>query len=123
MAFMISLWIRTAMNCAALLSIPVLDRYAPLPWSPQQQKQKTEEALVAWLLAEAERQPVLAVWEDLHWADPSSLEFVSLCIEQAPTARLFMLLTCRPVFQPPWSPRSYLTHLTLGRLGHSQVAQ
>jgi class 3 adenylate cyclase/DNA-binding winged helix-turn-helix (wHTH) protein len=108
---------------AALLSIPVPERYAPLPWSPQQQKQKTEEALVAWLLAETERQPVLAVWEDLHWADPSSLEFVSLCIEQAPTARLFLLLTCRPVFQPPWSPRSYLTHLTLGRLGRDQVAQ
>ena len=101
---------------AALLSIPVPERYAPLGWSPQQQKQKTEEALVAWLLAEAERQPVLAVWEDLHWADPSSLEFVGLCIEQAPMARLFLLLTCRPVFRPPWPPRSYLTHLALGHL-------
>src|SRR2546422_7646259 len=108
---------------AALLSVPVLERYAPLPWSPQQQKQKTEEALVAWLLTEAERQPVLAVWEDLHWADPSSLEFVGLCIEQVPTARLLLLLTCRPVFQPPWASRSYLTHLTLGRLGRAHVAQ
>ena len=108
---------------AALLSVPVLERYAPLSGSPQQQKQKTEEALVAWLLAEAERQPVLAVWEDLHWADPSSLELVGLCIEQVPTARLFLLLTCRPVFQPPWAARSYLTHLILGRLGRAQVVQ
>jgi predicted ATPase/class 3 adenylate cyclase len=108
---------------AALLSIPMPERYAPLPGSPQQQKQKTEEALVAWLLGEAERQPVLAVWEDLHWADPSSLELVGRCIEQVPTARLFLLLTCRPVFQPPWLPRSYLTHLTLSRLGRAHVVQ
>jgi predicted ATPase len=108
---------------AALLSMPMPERYAPLHWSPQQQKQKTEEALVAWLLAEAERQPVLAVWEDLHWADPSSLEFVGLCIEQVPTAKVFLLLTCRPVFRPPWAPRSYLAHLTLGHLRRNQVAQ
>jgi predicted ATPase len=61
------------------------------------------------------------VWEDLHWADPSTLEFLSLLIDQAPTARLLTLLTCRPEFRPLWVPRSYLTHLTLGRLGHVQV--
>ena len=55
---------------AALLSLPVPARYPPLTLSPQRQKQKTQEALVAWLLAEAAQQPVLAVWEDLHWADP-----------------------------------------------------
>ena len=55
---------------ATLLSVPLGDRYAPLHWSPQQQRQKTHEALVSWLVAAAERQPVLAVWEDLHWADP-----------------------------------------------------
>jgi class 3 adenylate cyclase len=107
---------------AALLSVPLPEaRYAPLALSPQRQRQKTLEALLAWLLAEAERQPTLAVWEDLHWADPSTLEFLSLLIDQTPTARLLALLTCRPEFDPPWSPRSYLTQLTLGRLGRAQV--
>jgi class 3 adenylate cyclase/predicted ATPase len=107
---------------AALLSIPLPEaRYAPLPLSQQRQRQKTLEALLAWLLAEAERQPTLAAWEDLHWADPSTLEFLSLLIDQAPTARLLTLCTCRPEFHPPWAPRSYLSQLTLGRLGRGQV--
>ncbi len=59
---------------AALLSVPLPERYPALNLTPQRQRQKTQEALVAWLLEEAERQPVLAVWEDLHWADPSTLE-------------------------------------------------
>jgi predicted ATPase len=107
---------------AALLSVPLPEaRYAPLQLSPQRQRQKTLEALLAWLLAEAERQPTLAVWEDLHWADPSSLEFLGLLIDQTPTARLLTLLTCRPEFRPPWSPRSYFIQLTPGRLGRAQV--
>jgi class 3 adenylate cyclase/predicted ATPase len=106
---------------AALLSLAHPQGYAPLNLSPQRQRQNTHEALVAWLLAEAERQPVLAVWEDLHWADPSTLELLSLVIDQAPTARLLTLLTCRPEFRPPWTTRSYFTQLTLSRLGHSQV--
>ncbi len=60
-------------------------------------------------------------WEDLHWADPSTLEVLALFLEQIPTARVFSVLTFRPEFTPPWSPRSYLTHLTLSRLGRSQV--
>ena len=103
---------------AALLSVPLPEaRYAPLQLSPQRQRQKTLETLLTWLLAETERQPTLAVWEDLHWADPSTLEFLSLLIDQTPTARLLTLCTCRPEFRPPWSARSYLTQLTLGRLG------
>jgi predicted ATPase/class 3 adenylate cyclase len=106
---------------AALLSLPSPQGYAPLSLSPQRQRQKTHEALVAWLLEEAERPPVLAVWEDLHWADPSTLDLLSLVIDQAPTARLLTLLTCRPEFRPPWTTRSYFMQLTLGRLGLSQV--
>jgi class 3 adenylate cyclase len=107
---------------AALLSVPLSEaRYAPLPLSPQRQRQKTFEALLAWLVAEAEHRPTLAVWEDLHWVDLSTLEFLGLLIDQTPTARMLTLLTCRPEFRPPWSPRSYLTQLTLGRLGRAQV--
>ena len=70
---------------------------------------------------EAERHPVLTVWEDLHWADPSTLDLLSLLIGQAPAARLLILFTCRPEFRPPWTTRSYFMQLTLSRLGHSQV--
>jgi class 3 adenylate cyclase len=106
---------------AALLSLPLLDRYPPLTLSPQRQKQKTQEALVAWLLAEAAQQPVLAVWEDLHWADPSTLELLGLLLDQVPTTRLLMVLTYRPEFRPPWTPRSYVTPLTLSRLTRHQT--
>jgi class 3 adenylate cyclase/predicted ATPase len=108
---------------AALLSLPVPDRYPPLTLSPQRQKQQTLEALVAWLLAEATQQPVLAIWEDLHWADPSTLELLGLLLDQVPTAHLLLVLTCRPEFHPPWIPRSYMTPLTLTRLLRPQVEE
>src|SRR4030095_15858566 len=107
---------------AALLSVPLpAGRYPPLHLSPEQHKLKTAEALVAWLVEAAEQQPLLAVWEDLHWADPSTLELLSLIIDQSRTARMLTLLTCRPEFQPPWSPRAHLAHLTLNRFIQPQV--
>jgi predicted ATPase/class 3 adenylate cyclase len=108
---------------ATLLSLPPLDSTPPLPLSPQRQKQKTLEALVAWFLEEAERRPVYCLWEDLHWADPSSLELLTVLLDQVPTARLYLLLTFRPEFVSPWSPRAHLSYLTLSRLGRSQVGQ
>jgi predicted ATPase len=106
---------------AALLSLPHPEGYPPLTLSPAKQKQKTQEALSAWLLAEAERKPVLAAWEDLHWADPSTLELHGLLLDQAPTARMLTLLTFRPEFSPPWGARAHVTPLTLHRLGRTQV--
>jgi predicted ATPase len=106
---------------AALLSLPHPAYYPPLNLAPHRQRQKTHDALVAWLLAEAEQQPVLAVWEDLHWADPSTLEFLGLVLDQVPTARMLTLLTCRPEFHPPWASRTHLTQVTLTRLGRPQV--
>ena len=106
---------------ATLLSLPLPERYPPLPLTPQRQKQKTIEAFLGWLLREAERQPVCVVMEDLHWIDPSTLEFLSLLIEQVAMARLFVLLVFRPDFRPPWALRSYLTSLALGRLSHRHV--
>jgi predicted ATPase len=94
---------------AALLSLPHPAGCPPLQFSPERQKQKTQEALIAWLMAKAAQQPGLMVWEDLHWADPSTLELLGLLLEQAPTVRLLTLLTCRPTFVPPWVPRATLT--------------
>ena len=107
---------------AALLAVPLPEgRYAALTLTPQQQRQQTLDTLVAWLLAEAERQPVLAVYEDLHWADPSTLELLGALLEQAPTVPMLTVLTFRPVFVPPWPSRSHLTPITLNRLERPQV--
>jgi predicted ATPase len=107
---------------AALLSLPLPEeRYRPLTLTPQRQKQKTLEALLTWLLALTEQQPVLFVVEDLHWVDPSTLEFLTLLVEQGPTARLLTLLTCRPEFQAPWGLHTHLTPIVLQRLPESQV--
>jgi class 3 adenylate cyclase len=88
---------------AALLSLPLTTDYAPLALSPEQQKQKTLHALLTILLRIAAQQPVLFVMEDLHWVDPSTLELLSLLVDQGPTARILALLTFRPDFRPSWT--------------------
>jgi class 3 adenylate cyclase/predicted ATPase len=109
---------------APLFSLPLPeDRYPPLNVSPQRQRQKTLETLVAIPLELAERQPVLLIIEDLHWTDPSTLELLNLVVEQTPTASLLTLLTCRPTFQPSWPHRSYLTEVSVTRLAQPQVAR
>src|SRR5438132_7883687 len=104
------------------LSLPE-NRYPLLNLSPQRQRQKTLETIVAILLELAEHQPVLFILEDLHWTDPTTLEWLNLLIDQTPTASMLVLLTCRPHFQPAWHHRSYLTEMTLNRLSHTQVEQ
>jgi predicted ATPase len=109
---------------APLLSLPLPDgRYPPLHLSPQRQRQKTFETIVTMLLELAEHQPVLCILEDLHWTDPTTLEFLNLVIEQIPTTSMLTLLTCRPTFQPSWHHRSYLTEMTAHRLSPTQVEQ
>jgi predicted ATPase len=109
---------------APLLSLPLPENaYSPLNLSPQRQRQKTLETIVTILLELAERQPVLFILEDLHWTDPTTLEWLNLLIDQTPTASLLLLLTCRPHFQPAWHHRSYLTEMTLNHLAPAQVAQ
>src|SRR5262249_43442940 len=86
---------------APVLSVPLPEHhYPPLNLSPQRQRQKRLETIVAVLLELAERQPVLFIVEDLHWTDPTTLELLNLLIDQTPTASLLVLLTCRPHFQP-----------------------
>jgi class 3 adenylate cyclase/predicted ATPase len=106
---------------ASLLSLPQPEGAPPLTFSPQKQKQKTQEALVAWIVEEAEKASVYCAWEDLHWADPSTLELLTLVLDQVPTTRLLALLTFRPDFTPPWRPHAHITQLTLNRLGRPQV--
>jgi tetratricopeptide (TPR) repeat protein len=108
---------------AALLSLPLPADYPPLSLSPEQQKQQTLFALLTILRCIAARQPVLFVMEDLHWVDPSTLEFLSLLVDQGPTTPILALLTFRPDFSPPWTRRLHLTQVTVHRLPQRQAAE
>jgi class 3 adenylate cyclase len=101
---------------ADLLSIPTGDRYSPLNLTPQKRKEKTLHAQLAQLEGLAARQPVLMVWEDLHWSDPTTRESLDLLMDRVPTLRVLMILTFRPEFTPPWIGRPHVTMLTLNRL-------
>src|SRR3984957_18711330 len=87
----------------------------------QQQRDATLDAIVAWLIERAEGTPVLMAWEDLHWADPTTLETLGMLIEQAPTAAMLVVATYRPELTPPWPQRSDLTPITLNRLERLEV--
>ena len=108
---------------ASLLSLRLPERYPPLEISPQHQRQKTLASLLAWLLALGEKQPVVLLVEDLHWTDPSTLEWLGLLIEQCPTAGVLLLLTHRPDFEPPWPGRAHLLPVTLSRLSRAQAKE
>ncbi len=115
---------KTVPLLAALLNLPVQpERYAPLQMSAQLQRQRTQEVLIAWLTAAAERQPVLAVFENLHWADPSSLELMGLFLERVQTLPVLSVLSYRPEFKPPWPIRSPFMELVLPRLDASSITK
>jgi class 3 adenylate cyclase/tetratricopeptide (TPR) repeat protein len=105
---------------AELLAIPTAGRYPPLDLSPQQRKQRVFEALLDQLTGLAARSPVLALFEDVHWADPTTLELLGRIIERAQRLPVLALITFRPEFAPPWSGHGHVTALSLGRLGRRQ---
>ena len=106
---------------AALFSLPLGERSAPLGLTPKRQKERTLETLLAILLRMAEAQPVVVGIEDLHWADPSTLEFLNLVMQKSASARIMLLLTHRPVFSPSWAARAPATHLRLDRLSDEHI--
>lgn len=108
-----------ALLFATLLSIPSEGRYAPLEIAPEQQKLETLEALISQMKSLSKRRPVLLIYEDIHWADPTSLELLELIIERAQTARVLVVLTYRPEFISPWSGHTHVTSLTLNRFTRS----
>ena len=108
---------------AALLSLPHPHNSPPLALEPAQRKLRTLATLVNWFVEDAENHSMFSAWEDLQWADPSTLELLHELITQVPAARILLVLTFRPDFLPRWGNRAYLNQITLGRLAPRQVAQ
>ena len=107
---------------AALLSLPT-ERYGPLNLSPQKQKEKTLEALALQVEALAQRQPLLLIYEDVHWIDATSQEALDLLVPRLRDLPVLVIVTYRPEYSPRWTTQAHVTTLGLNRLGRRQGAE
>jgi class 3 adenylate cyclase/predicted ATPase len=105
-----------------LLSLPGGERFAPLELSPQRKKERTFAALLRQLEGLARPQPVLMIFEDLHWIDPTSREFLDLVLARIDRLPVLLVATFRPEFQPPWAGQPHVTVMALNRLGRGDGA-
>ncbi|QIO64011.1 AAA family ATPase [Rhizobium leguminosarum] len=108
---------------ADLLSVPSDGRYSRTDFSPQVRRERTMDFLLSQLMGMAEKRPLLVVFEDAHWADPSSLELIALLVERIPSSRAMLLMTARPEFEASWSGRRNTSSATICRLTPSQAAE
>ncbi|HEX3476898.1 MAG TPA: TOMM system kinase/cyclase fusion protein [Kofleriaceae bacterium] len=107
---------------AALLSVPHSDRYPSMELAPNRRRELTLDMVVSLLIELSERTPVVLFVEDLHWADPTTLDLLSALVAAIPSSRVLALFTARPDFTPPW-PNSATDQIQLARLTRPQVAQ
>jgi class 3 adenylate cyclase/ABC-type transport system involved in cytochrome c biogenesis ATPase subunit len=112
----------TAALYAAMLSLPV-DRYPLLNLSPQRQKEKTLEAIAEQVELLSQQQPVLMIYEDVHWLDPTSQEALDLLVPRLQGRAILLLVTYRPEYSPRWSEQAHVTTLALNRLQPRQGAE
>jgi class 3 adenylate cyclase/predicted ATPase len=106
---------------AEMLSLPNDGRYPALELTGEQRRQKTLDAFTAQMQALADSAPVLMIFEDAHWSDPSSLEVLDRVVEQVANVRALLIVTFRPEFDAPWIGRPHVTTLTINRLPQRQV--
>ena len=102
---------------AEMLSLPNDGRYPALELPPPQRRQRTFEALVSQMEALTRQSPVLMIFEDAHWTDPTSLEAFGRTVDRIAGLRALLIVTFRPEFEPPWIGPPHVTALTLNRLG------
>ncbi len=114
--------IQDAVLFAEMLSLPNDGRYPELNLTPQQRRQRTLEAFMAQMQALTRQNPVLMIFEDAQWTDPTSLEAFGRAVDRVRTHRVLLLVTFRPEFQAPWIGRPYVTALTLNRLSEREVS-
>jgi class 3 adenylate cyclase/predicted ATPase len=107
---------------AEMLSLPNDGRYPALELAPDQRRQRTLEALTLQLAELAHQQPVLMIFEDAHWTDPTSLEVLGRTVDRIKTLPVLLIVTFRPEFNAPWVGQSHVTSLTLNRLGERDAA-
>ena len=107
---------------AEMLSLQNDGRYPTLEMTPQQRRQKTMEALTAQIEALSRSNPVLMIFEDAHWIDPTSLEALSRAVDRMRTFGGLLIVTYRPEFEPPWIGRPYVTAISINRLGQREIA-
>jgi predicted ATPase len=107
---------------AELLSLPNDGRYPALELTPQQRRQRTLEALVSQIVALSRQNPLLILFEDAHWTDPTTLELYGRIVDRIPTLRVLLIVTFRPEFEPPWIGRPYVSPLSINRLAEREVA-
>src|SRR5271170_4403646 len=106
---------------AEMLSLPNDARYPALELTPEQRRQRTLEALSLQIEALTRSSPVLMIFEDAHWTDPTSLEAFGRVVDRIVTLRMLLIVTFRPEFEPPWIGRPHVTALTVNRLAESEV--
>ena len=106
---------------ADMLSLPNDGRYPALELAPQQRRQKTLEALTAQVEALSRSNPVLMMFEDVHWIDPTSLEALGRTVDRMKNLGMLLIVTYRPEFEPPWNGRPYVTAISLNRLGEREI--
>jgi tetratricopeptide (TPR) repeat protein len=106
---------------AEMLSLPNDGRYPALELTPQQRRQKTLEALFAQVETFARKSPVLMIFEDAQWADPTSLEALGRAVGRIATLRVLLIVTFRPEFEPPWIGQPHVAALTINRLTRRDV--
>ena len=106
---------------AEMLSLPNDGRYPALDLEPQQRRQKTLEALTAQVEALSRQSPVLMIFEDVHWTDPTSLELFGRVIDRIRTHRVLLIVTFRSEFRAPWVGRPHVTALTINRLAERDI--
>ena len=107
---------------AEMLSLPDDGRYPKLQLAPQQRRQRTLEALATQIEALSHQNPVLMIFEDAHWIDPTSLEALGQAVDRIRTLGVLLIVTYRPEFEPPWIGRPHVTPLTVNRLGEREIA-
>jgi predicted ATPase len=105
-----------------MLSLPNDERYPTLELAPQQRRQKTLEALTAQVEALSRSNPILMIFEDVHWIDPTSLEALGRTVDRLKPLRVLLIIIYRPEFEPPWIGRPYVTALNINRLGDREIA-
>jgi class 3 adenylate cyclase/predicted ATPase len=107
---------------AEMLSVSGGERFPPLDLSPQRKKERTLAALLRQVQTLARRQPILMIFEDLHWIDPTSRELLDLTVEKIAELPVLLVATYRPEFQSPWVGGSQVTVIALNRLGRNEGA-